>query len=99
MKARETDLADLPDRVRVRVSTEQHPFRCEDCDSRWISTYDIREYVGPTGARWVVHCRAGEPVPAPHFGDVCPGCGRVSVTFDDELGGPATEPRLDIATG
>lgn len=97
MMARSIDLPDGPDGVRVRVRTEQHEFRCECCDSRF-SIYQIRDYLGSTGARWVVHCRDGEPVPAPHFGLVCPRCGRVSVTFDDDLESRATEPRLHTAT-
>lgn len=94
MKAREADLGNGLDRVRVRVCAEQHAFRCGECGRRWISTYHVRDYVGPTGARWVVHCRDGEPVPAPHFGDICPECGRVSVTFDAKPEGPSTEPRV-----
>lgn len=48
MKAWETDLGQGRERVHVRVRTEQHAFRCGECGRRWISTYQVRDYVGPS---------------------------------------------------
>ena len=82
MKAWETDLGQRRERVHVRVGIERYAFRCLSCERRWASTYEVREYTGPTGAQWVVCCRDGEPVAGPYFGARCPGCRRVSVTFE-----------------
>jgi hypothetical protein len=90
------------DHVQVRVRRERHQFRCCECGSRWAARYEIRDYLGPSGDRWVVHCRDGQPVPGPHFGDPCPTCGRMSVTLDDG-GAPGLPmeagPGLDAAAG
>lgn len=99
MTIRASDLAYGLDRIHIRIRKERYAFRCGDCGHRWIATYEIRDYFGPTGKRWVVHCRDGEPIPAAHFGDHCPGCGRVSVTFDAGYGHPSTGHRLQTATG
>jgi hypothetical protein len=102
MTARAEEIRSDIDHVRVRVRRERHAFRCLECESRWAARYEIRDYLGPSGDRWVVHCRDGQPVPAPNFGDPCPTCGRVSVTTDE--GGAAALPReaghgLDVAAG
>ena len=86
------------DDVLIRVREEQWPFLCESCGARWIARYEIRDYVGPSGEEWVVHCRNGDVVPAPHFGDRCPRCGRISVTFDEGASHQADLRRLDQAT-
>jgi hypothetical protein len=86
--------------VRIRVRQERRGFRCGTCGSRWVATYEVRDYLGPTGERWIVHCRDGGPVPAPMFGDRCTTCGRMAVTFDiDDSSVPPGEPRLDAARG
>jgi predicted RNA-binding Zn-ribbon protein involved in translation (DUF1610 family) len=88
------------DCIHTRVRTERHTFRCADCGTRWTADFEIRDYVGPTGKRWVVHCRDGDPVPAPHFGAACPNCGLVSVTFvADGSQGLSTRPARRTTTG
>lgn len=80
----------------VHVREERWPFRCGRCGSRWTAAYEVRDYVGPTGEEWVVHCRDGDVVPGPHFGDRCPTCGTISTLFEGpsshlELG-PVVDP-------
>jgi hypothetical protein len=70
--------------VDVRTHLERHAFACGHCGERWIAEYELREYRGPSGASWIVHCRDGRVVRAPSFGDVCPACAIVSVTPDPD---------------
>jgi predicted RNA-binding Zn-ribbon protein involved in translation (DUF1610 family) len=65
--------------VVVRIRRKRRAFRCERCGEAWLAVYEVREYVGPSDVRWIVHCRDGRPVPAPYFGDRCPRCGSVAV--------------------
>lgn len=86
-----TDLGCSVDEVPITVRAERHPFVCDNCGSRWELSYEVRDYLAPSGARWVVHCRDGQPIPAPPFGAPCPRCGHVSVKRDyDAL--PSTRP-------
>ncbi|MGE5227782.1 MAG: hypothetical protein ACM3OO_12985 [Planctomycetaceae bacterium] len=64
--------------VRVRTRTVHERFLCPRCGTEWVATYEIRDYQGSSGARWVVHCRDGRPVRGPHLGARCPACGQVS---------------------
>jgi hypothetical protein len=70
--------------VDVRIHDEPHAFLCLDCGDRWVAEYEYREYRGPSGSNWIVHCRDGEAVRPPHLGDACPECGLVSVTPDPD---------------
>jgi predicted RNA-binding Zn-ribbon protein involved in translation (DUF1610 family) len=85
------------DGVRMRVRLKRRAFRCRACGSEWVATYEVRDYLGPTGTRWIVHCRDGIPVPAPMFGDRCPTCGRVSIMFDIEAPASPASVALDAA--
>ena len=88
------------DGVRIQVRQKARAFHCAICGSRWVATYEVRDYLGPSGERWIVHCRDGAPVRAPMFGDRCPTCGQVNVTFDiDDTSVSLREPQLDAATG
>jgi hypothetical protein len=89
---------DLGD-VQVRVRIERYWFRCEVCGAEWIRDYKVRDYQGASGQRWVVHCRDGSPVPAPHFGDRCPRCSRVSVAADADVEASSMSVRPRTATG
>lgn len=80
-----TDLGRSFDEVRISVRAERHPFVCDDCLCTWQVRYEVRDYLAPSGARWVVHCRDGQPVPAPSFGARCPRCGHVSVKRADDV--------------
>jgi predicted RNA-binding Zn-ribbon protein involved in translation (DUF1610 family) len=88
------------DGVRIHVREKHRAFHCDVCGSRWIAAYEVREYVGPVGEHWIVHCRDGSPVPAPMFGDRCPTCGHISVTsrIDEERESPM-QRGLDAGTG
>jgi hypothetical protein len=90
--------SDPRDDVIVRVRNEHWPFRCDSCGSRWTAHYEVRDYVGPSGEELVVHCRHGDVVPAPHFGDRCPSCGRISVTIDGAASNTDGSRRLDAET-
>jgi predicted RNA-binding Zn-ribbon protein involved in translation (DUF1610 family) len=70
------------DVVRVHTRAERGRFRCPHCGTSWVATYEVRDYRAPSGARWVVHVRDGQPVRGPHLGARCPACGRVSVPAD-----------------
>jgi hypothetical protein len=84
--------------VRVRVRTLEEPFRCHACGNEWTATYEIRDYTGPLGERWVVDCRDGVPVPPPQFGDRCPRCQRVSTDVHERADHRSSGPRSRTAT-
>lgn len=85
--------------IYVRVRRERYGFGCEVCGAEWLRDYEVRDYLGSAGQRWLVHCRDGAPVPAPHFGDRCPRCGQVSVTADPDADGSSMFARPRTATG
>ena len=65
------------ERYMVRVA-----FHCPRCDRDWTRRYERREYRGPAGRRWIVHCRDGIPVRGPRFGSRCPRCHAVSLQME-----------------
>jgi predicted RNA-binding Zn-ribbon protein involved in translation (DUF1610 family) len=87
------------DLVHLQVRQKRRAFRCANCGSHRLATYEVRHYVGPRGERWIVRWRDGAPVPAPMFGDRCPTCGRISVTFDADRPEHPAEQRRDAAAG
>ena len=68
--------------VVTRIRYERRLFRCPSCEDTWTERYEIRDYRGTSGARWIVDTRDGAPVAPPAFGARCPRCGHVSVTSD-----------------
>jgi len=85
--------------VRNEVWQEPFTFHCDRCDHMWSVLYEVHRYTGIAGQEWLVYCRDGRPVRAPHLGSRCFACGGLRVKIvPTRIEGPSGAPRPSSAS-